>query len=432
MSDRDRPWLMRTYSGHTSAKASNELYRRNLAKGQTGLSVAFDLPTQNGYDADHPLARGEVGKVGVPISGKADMRALFDGIPLAEMNTSMTINATAAWLLALYIAVADEQGADPAALQGTTQNDILKEYLSRGTYVFPPEPSLRLTSDVIAYTVSDGKGGSCSSTAGVGGDTNTGGWLGEVDGLTRMKKSTASLDTGVVPPADLFSTTTWVEKYDGVLPGAMEAPVVFHEYSPLAGVGSSTGSSSNDGFDNDGVVDLIQGRPRNLVGSATYIGGELCFALDAPFEMADVAGNVKIEPLDASRVGQDLRPDPGEPLGQAFARERADCGGIESLVHRSTGYDSKHGSSQGRSAREHSARVGHAQRATTASARCMRSSSAERASSSAALRRASARQRGPGGVRRPSPESKVWISAIRKPAACAARISARRSRTSSA
>ncbi|MPZ73469.1 MAG: protein meaA, partial [Nitriliruptorales bacterium] len=151
--NRDRPWLMRTYSGHSSAKASNELYRTNLAKGQTGLSVAFDLPTQTGYDAGHVLARGEVGKVGVPVNSIADMRGLFDGIPLGEMNTSMTINATAPWLLALYVAVATEQGADPASLVGTTQNDIIKEYLSRGTYVFPPGPSLRLTSDVIAYTV---------------------------------------------------------------------------------------------------------------------------------------------------------------------------------------------------------------------------------------------------------------------------------------
>src|SRR5688572_31058557 len=150
---RDKPWMFRTYAGHSTAKASNELYRRNLAKGQTGLSVAFDLPTQTGYDADHVLARGEVGKVGVPISHIDDMRALFDGIPLGEMNTSMTINATAPWLLALYVAVAQEQGADPASLAGTTQNDILKEYLSRGTYVFPPGPSLRLTSDMIVYTV---------------------------------------------------------------------------------------------------------------------------------------------------------------------------------------------------------------------------------------------------------------------------------------
>src|ERR1700745_4446688 len=152
---RERPWLMRTYSGHTSAKASNELYRKNLAKGQTGLSVAFDLPTQTGYDSDHPLAKGEVGKVGVPISHLGDMRALFEGIPLASMNTSMTINATAAWLLALYIAVADEQGAERAALQGTTQNDIIKEYLSRGTYVFPPGPSMRLTKDVILFTTKE-------------------------------------------------------------------------------------------------------------------------------------------------------------------------------------------------------------------------------------------------------------------------------------
>jgi (2R)-ethylmalonyl-CoA mutase len=144
---------MRTYSGHTSAKASNALYRANLAKGQTGLSVAFDLPTQTGYDADHVLARGEVGKVGVPVTSIDDMRALFDDIPLAEMNTSMTINATAAWLLALYVAAAEEQGADHAALAGTTQNDIIKEYLSRGTYVFPPGPSLRLIADVVTYCV---------------------------------------------------------------------------------------------------------------------------------------------------------------------------------------------------------------------------------------------------------------------------------------
>jgi (2R)-ethylmalonyl-CoA mutase len=144
---------MRTYSGHSSAKASNALYRTNLAKGQTGLSVAFDLPTQTGYDADHVLAAGEVGKVGVPVSSIDDMRTLFGDIPLEDMNTSMTINATAAWLLALYVAAAKEQGADPAALQGTTQNDIVKEYLSRGTYVFPPEPSMRLTSDVIVHTV---------------------------------------------------------------------------------------------------------------------------------------------------------------------------------------------------------------------------------------------------------------------------------------
>src|ERR1700726_2602480 len=153
--ERDRPWVMRTYAGHSSATTSNALYRRNLAKGQTGLSVAFDLPTQTGYDPDHELARGEVGKVGVPISHLGDMRALFDGIPLAKMNTSMTINATAAWLLALYIAAADEQGAVRPALQGTTQNDIIKEYLSRGTHVFPPAPSLRLTKDVILFTTKE-------------------------------------------------------------------------------------------------------------------------------------------------------------------------------------------------------------------------------------------------------------------------------------
>jgi ethylmalonyl-CoA mutase len=150
---RDMPWLMRTYAGHSTAKESNALFRRNLAKGQTGLSVAFDLPTQTGYDADHVLARGEVGRVGVPVGHLGDMRALFDGIPLERTNTSMTINATAMWLLALYQVVAEEQGADIAKLTGTTQNDIIKEYLSRGTYVFPPGPSVRLTTDVIAYTV---------------------------------------------------------------------------------------------------------------------------------------------------------------------------------------------------------------------------------------------------------------------------------------
>jgi (2R)-ethylmalonyl-CoA mutase len=149
----DRPWVFRTYSGHSSARASNELYRTNLAKGQTGLSVAFDLPTQTGFDSDHPLARGEVGKVGVPICSLDDLLELFAGLPLDRMNTSMTINATAAWLLALYVAAAERTGVDPRALQGTTQNDIIKEYLSRGTYVFPPEPSMRLTSDVVAYTV---------------------------------------------------------------------------------------------------------------------------------------------------------------------------------------------------------------------------------------------------------------------------------------
>ncbi len=152
MASRDKPWLFRTYAGHSTATESNKLYRSNLAKGQTGLSVAFDLPTQTGYDSDHPLARGEVGKVGVPISHLGDMRALFADIPLADMNTSMTINACAPWLLALYIAVADEQGADRTRLQGTTQNDIIKEYLSRGTYVFPPAPSMRLTKDVIVFT----------------------------------------------------------------------------------------------------------------------------------------------------------------------------------------------------------------------------------------------------------------------------------------
>jgi ethylmalonyl-CoA mutase len=152
---RDKPWIFRTYAGHSTAEQSNALYRKNLAKGQTGLSVAFDLPTQTGYDSDHPLAKGEVGKVGVPISHIGDMRALFDGIPLASMNTSMTINATAAWLLALYVAVADEQGAPRKDLQGTTQNDIIKEYLSRGTYVFPPAPSMRLTKDVILFTTKE-------------------------------------------------------------------------------------------------------------------------------------------------------------------------------------------------------------------------------------------------------------------------------------
>ena len=146
-----RPWLIRTYSGHSTAEASNALYRSNLQKGQTGLSVAFDLPTQTGYDSDHILAQGEVGKVGVPICHLGDMRSLFDQIPLEKMNTSMTINATAPWLLALYIAVAEEQGAEVKNLQGTVQNDIIKEYLSRGTYICPPKPSLRLISDVAQY-----------------------------------------------------------------------------------------------------------------------------------------------------------------------------------------------------------------------------------------------------------------------------------------
>jgi ethylmalonyl-CoA mutase len=150
--ERDKPWIFRTYAGHSTARDSNALYRKNLAKGQTGLSVAFDLPTQTGYDSDHTLAKGEVGKVGVPISHLGDMRTLFDHIPLGAMNTSMTINATAAWLLALYVALADEQGVARSTLQGTTQNDIIKEYLSRGTHVFPPAPSMRLTKDVILFT----------------------------------------------------------------------------------------------------------------------------------------------------------------------------------------------------------------------------------------------------------------------------------------
>jgi (2R)-ethylmalonyl-CoA mutase len=154
-STRDRPWIFRTYAGHSTAAESNALYRKNLAKGQTGLSVAFDLPTQTGYDSDDELAKGEVGKVGVPISHIGDMRKLFDSIPLDTMNTSMTINATAAWLMALYIAVADEQGAPRAALTGTIQNDIIKEYLSRGTYVFPPAPSMRLIKDIAIFTTSE-------------------------------------------------------------------------------------------------------------------------------------------------------------------------------------------------------------------------------------------------------------------------------------
>ncbi|MFL5893588.1 MAG: methylmalonyl-CoA mutase family protein [Thermoleophilaceae bacterium] len=153
--ERDRPWVFRTYAGHSTARESNALYRKNLEKGQTGLSIAFDLPTQTGYDPDHELARGEVGKVGVSIAHKGDMHALLDGIPLDEMNTSMTINATAAWLLALYIVTGEDNGIDRHALQGTTQNDILKEFLSRGTYAFPPEPSMRLTADTIAFTVDE-------------------------------------------------------------------------------------------------------------------------------------------------------------------------------------------------------------------------------------------------------------------------------------
>ena len=149
--ERDRPWMMRTYSGHSTAAASNELYRTNLTKGQTGLSVAFDLPTQTGYDPDSDMARGEVGKVGVPVAHLGHMRTLLDGIPPGEMNTSMTINATASWLLALYVANAEEQGVPAAALRGTTQNDIVKEYLSRGTYIFPPAPSRRLIVDMVAW-----------------------------------------------------------------------------------------------------------------------------------------------------------------------------------------------------------------------------------------------------------------------------------------
>ena len=152
MAQKDKPWLFRTYAGHSTAEKSNALYRGNLAKGQTGLSVAFDLPTQTGYDSDHVLARGEVGKVGVPICHLDDMRTLFDQIPLEQMNTSMTINATAPWLLSLYIAVAEEQGADVSRLQGTVQNDLIKEYLSRGTYICPPKPSLAMITDVAAYT----------------------------------------------------------------------------------------------------------------------------------------------------------------------------------------------------------------------------------------------------------------------------------------
>jgi (2R)-ethylmalonyl-CoA mutase len=155
LEQRDRPWVMRTYAGHSDARRSNELYRKNLAKGQTGLSIAFDLPTQTGYDPDAQLSRGEVGKVGVSVAHRGDMEALVAGIPLGEMNTSMTINATAAWLLGLYVAVADEQGVARSALSGTTQNDIIKEYLSRGTYAFPPGPSMRLTADIVAFTVNE-------------------------------------------------------------------------------------------------------------------------------------------------------------------------------------------------------------------------------------------------------------------------------------
>ncbi|MGR3199761.1 MAG: methylmalonyl-CoA mutase family protein, partial [Paracoccus sp. (in: a-proteobacteria)] len=152
MPEKDKPWLFRTYAGHSTAEKSNALYRSNLSRGQTGLSVAFDLPTQTGYDSDHVLARGEVGKVGVPVCHLGDMRTLFDQIPLEQMNTSMTINATAPWLLSLYIAVAEEQGADISRLQGTVQNDLIKEYLSRGTYICPPKPSLGMITDVAAFT----------------------------------------------------------------------------------------------------------------------------------------------------------------------------------------------------------------------------------------------------------------------------------------
>src|ERR671918_469399 len=149
----DQPWIFRTYAGYATPRATNERFKANLAKGQTGLSIAFDLPTQCGYDADHPMSAGEVGRVGVPVSHLGDMRTVLEGIPLAEMNTSMTINATAVWLLALYVAVAEEHGAEHNSLAGTTQNDILKEYLSRGTYAFPPEPSMRLTADLITWTL---------------------------------------------------------------------------------------------------------------------------------------------------------------------------------------------------------------------------------------------------------------------------------------
>jgi (2R)-ethylmalonyl-CoA mutase len=155
LAERDRPWVMRTYAGHSSATATNALFRRNLAKGQTGLSVAFDLPTQTGYDPDHELAAGEVGRVGVPVAHLGDLRAVFADIPIADANTSMTINATAMWLLALYVVVAEERGVPATALAGTTQNDIIKEYLSRGTHIFPPGPSLRLTTDVVAWAVAN-------------------------------------------------------------------------------------------------------------------------------------------------------------------------------------------------------------------------------------------------------------------------------------
>jgi (2R)-ethylmalonyl-CoA mutase len=189
---RDKPWMFRTYAGHSTAVDSNALYRKNLSKGQTGLSVAFDLPTQTGYDSDHVLAKGEVGKVGVPINHLGDMRALFDGIPLATMNTSMTINATAAWLMALYIAVADEQGAPRAALTGTIQNDIIKEYLSRGTYVFPPAPSMRLIKDVAIFTtrIAEMESDECLLLPSAGGGRDAGAGTG-----LRARHGGAVLDT---------------------------------------------------------------------------------------------------------------------------------------------------------------------------------------------------------------------------------------------
>ena len=155
VTDRDRPWIMRTYSGHSTPEASNALYRKNLRQGQTGLSVAFDLPTQTGYDPDHTLSRGEVGRTGVPISHLGDLRNLFAELPLQKMNTSMTINATAPWLFGLYLALANEQGAKRSELRGTTQNDIIKEFLARGTYAFAPAPSLRLSTDLILYAVEE-------------------------------------------------------------------------------------------------------------------------------------------------------------------------------------------------------------------------------------------------------------------------------------
>jgi ethylmalonyl-CoA mutase len=211
---RDQPWIMRTYSGHSTAAASNELYRTNLAKGQTGLSVAFDLPTQTGYDPDSPMARGEVGRVGVPISHLGDMRTLLEGIPPAQMNTSMTINATAPWLLALYVANAEEQGVAPAELRGTTQNDIIKEYLSRGTYILPPEPSRRLTVDVVAW---------CAANAPMWNPINVCSYHLQEAGATPVQELAYSLatavgvldavrDSGQVPPerfGDVFASISF-------------------------------------------------------------------------------------------------------------------------------------------------------------------------------------------------------------------------------